>query len=266
MKTNYHTHTTRCKHAVGSDEEYVVSAIKGGYTELGFSDHAPWKYESPYVSHIRMNLDDFDDYHRSILKLKEKYAEDIHILIGLEVEYFPKYMDWLKAVIKEKKLDYIILGNHFDGSDEYGSYYGYACQDNDNLKKYKDDAIEALKTGLYSYMAHPDLFMRGRSHFDDYARQISEELCIACKEMNIPLEYNLAGAEHDDRHHVTQYPHPEFWKVASKVGNKVIIGVDAHHNFALERNYYYDQAKQMIASLGLERVEKIPLVNFDVLD
>ena len=39
MKTNYHTHTTRCMHAVGSDEEYVLSAIKGGFQILGFSDH-----------------------------------------------------------------------------------------------------------------------------------------------------------------------------------------------------------------------------------
>lgn len=29
MKTNYHTHTTRCMHAVGDDEDYVRSAITG---------------------------------------------------------------------------------------------------------------------------------------------------------------------------------------------------------------------------------------------
>ena len=46
MKTNYHTHTTRCMHATGSDEDYVLSAIKGGYQELGFSDHTPWKYHT----------------------------------------------------------------------------------------------------------------------------------------------------------------------------------------------------------------------------
>lgn len=46
MKTNYHTHTTRCMHAVGSDEEYVLSAIKGGFQILGFSDHTPWKYRT----------------------------------------------------------------------------------------------------------------------------------------------------------------------------------------------------------------------------
>ena len=54
MRTNYHTHTTRCLHATGSDEEFVLSAIKGGYQELGFSDHTPWKYHTNYISDIRM--------------------------------------------------------------------------------------------------------------------------------------------------------------------------------------------------------------------
>ena len=54
MKTNYHTHTTRCMHATGDDEDYVLSAIKGGYRILGFSDHTPWKYRTDYVADMRM--------------------------------------------------------------------------------------------------------------------------------------------------------------------------------------------------------------------
>ena len=41
MKNNYHTHTTRCFHAVGQDEDYVRAAIDGGFDLLGFADHAP---------------------------------------------------------------------------------------------------------------------------------------------------------------------------------------------------------------------------------
>ena len=52
-KTNYHTHTKRCMHACGKDEEYVLAAIANGYEELGFSDHTPWKYDTDYVAHMR---------------------------------------------------------------------------------------------------------------------------------------------------------------------------------------------------------------------
>ena len=107
-KTNYHMHTKRCMHASGSDEEYVKSAIKNGYEEIGFSDHSPWKYDSDFVAHMRMPLSQFDDYYASIAGLREKYKDQISIKIGLECEYFPKYMDWLKQFVVEKKLDYII--------------------------------------------------------------------------------------------------------------------------------------------------------------
>ena len=39
MIANYHTHTFRCHHALGTDEDYVTSAIANGIQILGFSDH-----------------------------------------------------------------------------------------------------------------------------------------------------------------------------------------------------------------------------------
>ena len=86
MKTNYHTHTTRCMHATGSDEDYVRSAIKGGFQVLGFSDHTPWKYRTHYVADMRMLPEELPDYVNSIQVLREKYHEQIDIKIGLECE------------------------------------------------------------------------------------------------------------------------------------------------------------------------------------
>lgn len=37
LVTNYHTHTKRCGHAYGEDEDFVLSAIKYGIKELGFT-------------------------------------------------------------------------------------------------------------------------------------------------------------------------------------------------------------------------------------
>ena len=47
IKRNYHTHTKRCGHAIGEDEEYVVNAIEAGLTDLGFSDHCPYIDKEP---------------------------------------------------------------------------------------------------------------------------------------------------------------------------------------------------------------------------
>ena len=51
---NYHTHTRRCQHAIDSEEDYILSAIQSGYTELGFSDHTPWIYDSSFHPTMRM--------------------------------------------------------------------------------------------------------------------------------------------------------------------------------------------------------------------
>ena len=47
LKTNWHTHTKRCGHAKGTDEEYVLEAIAAGVKSLGFSDHACYKEPDP---------------------------------------------------------------------------------------------------------------------------------------------------------------------------------------------------------------------------
>ena len=80
MKTNYHTHTTRCMHAVGDDEDYVRSAIKGGFQELGFSDHGPWKYHTDFVSDIRMLPEDLPEYIQEELSELQSYFGSIEEL------------------------------------------------------------------------------------------------------------------------------------------------------------------------------------------
>ena len=239
MKKNYHTHTERCRHAWGTDEEFVLAAIRGGFSELGFSDHACWKYEGNFKSHMRMTVAEFDAYFESIQSLKEKYKDQISVRIGMECEYFPKYMGWLEQFVKEKKLDYIIFGNHFNMTDEFGEYYGFVCGDDRMLKKYIDDCIAGMSTGLYSYLAHPDLFMRGRERFDALAAKESERLCRWCRDHGVVLEYNLEGAQMSENCGRTLYPYPDFWEIAAGYGNDVIIGVDAHEPKSLSQNPYY---------------------------
>lgn len=256
-KTNYHTHTKRCMHASGSDEEYVLAAITNGYEELGFSDHTPWDYETDYIAHMRMKLSEFDDYYNSISYLKEKYKDQISIKIGLECEYFPKYMAWLKNFVAQKKLDYIIFGNHYLKTDENHIYFGTACKQKSMLRAYVDEAIAGLETGLYAYLCHPDLFMRSVKNFDDFTKQESVRLCKACKRLNIPLEYNLAGAKYNEVMHVMQYPHEAFWRVASQNNNKVIIGVDAHDPRALLDDHLRKEAITFLEGLHMEIVDHL---------
>ena len=82
----------------GSDEEYIESAIKSGFQELGFADHTPWPFDSSYTSSMRMDIEQLDDYVNHLQILKQKYVNQISIKIGLECEYFEEYIPWLRHI------------------------------------------------------------------------------------------------------------------------------------------------------------------------
>ena len=75
---NYHSHTKRCEHAIGEDEEYVKAAIANGFQVMGFSDHAP--YAGVHTPGERMDKEALEGYIASVkrcrrnMKRKLKYA------------------------------------------------------------------------------------------------------------------------------------------------------------------------------------------------
>lgn len=261
MKTNYHTHTTRCHHATGSDEDYVKSAIKGGLHTLGFSDHTPWHYRTDYVAHMRMLPADLPDYVESLRELRGKYKDQIDIKIGLECEYFPNYLPWLKEQVAEYGLDYLIFGNHFYHTDETFPYFGSHTDSRDMLDLYEESAIEGMETGLFCCLAHPDLFMRSYPRFDHHCTTISRHICRAAARLNIPLEYNLNYMAFCDLKGLDPYPCPEFWHIATNEGCTAIIGYDAHDNADFETAVYYNRALEELKLLGIRTTDTLPMRN-----
>lgn len=251
MKVNYHMHTARCHHAWGNDEDYVKAAIKAGFKEIGFADHSPWSFDGKYQSHMRMKPEELDEYIFSIIELQEKYKDQISIKIGLECEYFPKQMHYLKKQLRYKPIDYIILGNHFHLDEQHGYYFGRNIYSFKQLKAYVDDCIEGLQTGLYSYLAHPDLVDYVDKNSQEYEVEMTR-LCKAIKEMNLPLEFNLLGY-YEGRH----YPCDSFWKIAAKCQCKAIIGYDAHDPNRLLDEKLHKKAVMYLEGLGIEIVEEI---------
>ena len=166
-------------------------------------------------------------------------------------------MDWLRQVIQKEKLDYIILGNHFEYSEERRFYFGREVVDEQTLKRYVDSALEGMATGLYAYLAHPDLFLRGYPSFDRYCEKASIQLCRAAKQMGFALEYNLCGALENKRTGEEHYPHHLFWQIAAAEGCDVIIGVDAHFPGALEDDSLRQEGVRLLESYGARLIDRI---------
>lgn len=257
MKYNYHTHTFRCFHARGTDEEFVKAAIEAGFDEIGFADHSPWPF-SDFVSGMRMHADELENYCSSIKELREKYKDKISIKLGLECEYFPKYLPWLKDQIEKQEIDYIILGHHFS-KDEPGSLYNGNMKTPEHLYTFRDDIIEGMETGLFAYVAHPDIFMRGYPVFDEHCEKISREIIEKAIQTNTPLEYNLLGLSHSKADGKQGYPYPDFWQTASEMKPPVTVGIDAHTPGAYLDYELFESGYKKLEELGLKVVDRIKM-------
>ena len=190
---NLHTHTYRCHHAKGTDEEYVIKAIENGYDLIGFSDHAPYLFPNGYVSSFRMLPSDAQNHADSIKELREKYKGKIDIKLGFELEYYPRLIDREIEFLKSLDYDYLILGQHYV-DNEYEDYAIYSDSPTKSpavLDKYISQVILGAKSGLFTYIAQPDLinFKGDNKLYIQKMTYMANEL----KKLDIPLRRFKTG-------------------------------------------------------------------------
>ena len=252
MIANYHTHTKRCRHAQGEDEEYVLAALDRGLEILGFSDHTPYPFPNGYYSTFRMLPEQLEDYVNSVICLREKYAGKLKILLGLEAEYYPALFPELQQMLKDQPIDYLLLGQHTLGNEENDHASGSPTEDEHLLRRYVNQTMEAMNTGCFAYFAHPDLF-RFEGDPKVYCRYM-RQLIREAKSCNMPLEFNLAGM-----HSGAHYPKRLFWEIVAEEGATAIKGVDAHSPEFLRDKNVDEEAKTWLEGLDILFIESLQL-------
>ena len=258
LKSNWHTHTYRCGHAKGTDEEYVLAAIDAGIKRLGFSDHAP--YPDTPSDGIRMKFEEYDGYVCSIKELKEKYKDQIEIFVGLEVEYYKDYLDTLKKYRKE--LDYLILGQHGFSAFREDTYF---IDSKEELYRYCELIEQGCASGLVDYIAHPDVCLWNYPRIDDAVIDVANRIADVSNKYNIPVEVNCGSGvyrgkriyEDGERY---PYPNREFFEVFAKKGCEVVIGLDIHNPELFATDEYLDRARSVLEGLNCNIIEDYDLI------
>ncbi len=252
MIANYHTHTPRCNHAMGTEREYVEAAIGRGLQILGFSDHSPQYFPGGYCTFMRMHTYELAEYCMDVRKLKKEYQEQLQIHLGLEAEYYPAIWGTLLHRLQDMGLEYLILGQHWLGNElgEHGC--AGATEDEELLQRYCRQVCEAMETGKFTYIAHPDVFhyVGDRKIYQRHMR----DLCRTAKDTETPLEINLLGLV-NGRH----YPNEAFWEVAAEEGCPVILGMDAHAPKHILNREPEQNALELVQRLDLKLLDTVPL-------
>lgn len=252
MIANYHSHTPRCNHASGDEDAYVRNALARGLQVFGFSDHTPQFFPGDYYSRMRMRPEQLEDYCRTVRNLQAQYRDRIRIPLGLEAEYYPAIWGELLPRLLDAGIEYLILGQHWLGNEQNEHGSGGATCDEGLLRRYCHQVMDALETGKFTYLAHPDLF-----HFvgdSKIYRHHIRQLCRAAKQANVPLEINLLGIQ-ENKH----YPNEAFWAIAAEEGCRVILGMDAHAPNHILNREPEKRALQIVHRFGLELLDTVEL-------
>ena len=249
MIANYHTHTIRCGHATGSERAYIERAIKGGIKYMGFSDHIPFADRDGKEASYRVPMAERYSYVETIARLREEYKNDIDIKIGFESEYFPLYFKEMISIAKDCGAEYLILGQHYLKSRcEASTISAYDSDSVEKLETYVSEVCEGMRTGAFSYVAHPDV-INFTGELDVYLEKM-KRICETSLETEIPLELNFLGIRNK-----RFYPRWDFWRMVGQMGCDVVYGFDAHDTEAAYDAASLEVAERKRSEYGLKVVE-----------
>lgn len=227
---NYHTHTYRCKHATGEVIDYAKVAVEQGISVLGITEHTPLP-DNRWLE-MRMAIEELPGYMNAIEEAQARFPQ-LTILKGVECEYATEYHSFYQDELLGKwKLDYLILGPHFF------PYQGEWLASHDDirsaktLRAYTEHLIKSMETGLFTFVAHPDLFGITYEEWDENTAACSKDILLAAEKLQIPLEINGYGLRKPPIYTKAGprriYPWMPFWELAQDYNVEVVVNSDAH--------------------------------------
>lgn len=255
---SFHTHTFRCKHATGEVIDYARSAFEAGSRILGISDHVPLPDDR--WPEARMAFSELDDYTDAI-EFAQKALPDLKILKGMECEYAPEYHSYFKdELLGERAYDYLI------GAGHYTPLAGTWINSFENLKTasalkaYSTYLAQTMESGLFAFIAHPDLFGCSNTRWSADLAACSRDIFQAAEATKTPLEINGYGFRKPPVQSAEglrpRYPWRPFWEMAANYDIQVICNADAHRPKDVLANI--KDAKDLANAFKLEIIDHLP--------
>lgn len=253
--SNLHQHSTFSDGA-STMEEVVRAAIDRNFVSIGFSDHSFTPCDTSYC----MKLEQYEDYFAEIQRLREKYAGQINVLTGLELDY--------DSEADRSRFDYWIASVHyllFDGR----------CYPIDHTRQQQLDCIEhecggSLLTFSRRYYADvvrnvtrskPDLV----GHFDVISKfglldeedpayqKIALEALDEVMRVTNRIEMNTGAISRGVRQ--VPYPNPFLLKRILENGGEVVLSADSHRADTID--CHFRECVEQLKQLGFDHISRL---------
>jgi len=254
---DFHVHEHHSSDAPGATAEgYCRVAEERGIEEIGFATH--FIITGPDTN-VGISQELIPEYFDEIEKARA--STDVELRVGLEVDYFPGEERRLESVLDEYPFDFILGSLHYIRGYDIGSRSGSidffsGRRIEDALEVYFDGWREAVESGLFDIMAHPDYFrkflhlaLHEHPAFEEYGSTVFEAI-ESLRSYGVGVEVNSSGY----RHGIGDcYPVLEFMSAVREAGvDAAMIGSDAHAVDGL--GVKLDEAVKRLEAVGYSHV------------
>ena len=258
MKVDGHIHTPYCPHGSADTlEQYIEKAIKNGFKQLSFTEHAPLpkSFSDPTpMQDSGMKWSLVDNYFSELLKVKKDYANDITILIGMEVDYIDGYEDETTIFLNDygPLMDDSILSVHF-----LKAHKQYTCIDYSKdvylqfaksvggikhmYKLYYETVMKSIQANLGPFkptrIGHPTLIHKFQLAHDEKIQDDEwiKQTLRAIQQAGYTIDFNSAGLSKPFC--LETYPPLEYMSFINEIKLPYIFGSDAHVVSDLHQHY-----------------------------
>jgi len=227
VHADYHIHTPLCHHAVGWPADFARRAMELGMEELGFADHNPMPVQ---FDEWRMSIDDLPRYIDAVLAARAEFPQ-LRIRLGLECDFIRGQEPWIEKLAGMASWDFFIGSVHYlPGAD-------WALDDPQHMSRFRGQEIGeiwaaywrtyelAIRSGLFDFVAHPDLPKKFGFRPPGDLRRFYEPVIQALAETGVAFEMNTAGLRKQCQE---LYPARDFLELARSANVPMLINSDAH--------------------------------------
>ncbi len=236
---NMHSHTQFCDGRAVM-EDFVVEAVRQGFSHYGFSPHSPIPIDSP----CNMKQADVPVYVAEYNRLKTMYSDKIRLYASMEIDYLGDEWGPSSPYFQELPLDYRIGSVHFIPSD-----YGYIDVDGCfsdfkvKMQRYFHDDIRyvvetfyyqsmcMLEAGGFDVIGHFDKIGHNSAHYRDgieqeaWYRKLVYDTMDMIVEKGVIVEINTkAWTEHN-----RMFPGKSWIPYLLQHDVPIIVNSDAHY-------------------------------------
>ena len=244
-----HMHTAFSGDSDAAPDSMIQKSIELGLSGICITDHEDLDYPDPEIC---FELD-LDDYEKKVLRLQEKYRDQIPVRFGIELGLSPHLAETHAQIVADHPFDFVIGSSHLvNGIDPYYPEYYDGRTEEEAYREYFSSILENIKAfDGFDVYGHIDYVVRygpnknAEYSYERYADLI-DPILTGLIRRGKGIEVNTAGFKYGLGH---PNPTEDIIRRYHELGGTILtIGADAHAPDQIA--FAYDKLPALLKSCG----------------